>query len=226
MSKAAIKAATNARHKDSEKKRRDVAVSCVQTVEIFARDLHPGIAAGCQVCCIEDDVERKRIAAANPANLSGDDGRGDDLVSRMKRPKNDKLEESCMFMYRYVLHHEREMYPQRLEELAQLAAEQRREQDRGIRDAGMNQTKLRKWKGDQRAFQTEKLLRQARELGRTHGIIVDSGQEVNKCSKRKRDDDTNEGCKRQCVAPTPPSSVGSLMSRPSTPDSGDEKSVA
>lgn len=224
LNKAATKAATNARHKDSEKKRRDITVSCVQTVEIFVRDLHPGIAAGCQVC-IEDDAARKAVQAANPANLSGDDGRGDDLVSRMKRPKNDKLEESCMFTYLYVLHHHRELYAQRLEELAELGVEQRREQERGVTEAGTNQVKLRKWQGDQRALQTEKLLRQARELGRRHGIVVESNTDALKGTKRKRDD-SDDGCKRLRTAPTPPSSVGSLLSRPSTPDSGDDKSTS
>ena len=217
-------AATNARHKDSEKKRRDITVSCVAAIEIMTRDIHPGVAAGCQVC-IEDEKARKLMPAFDGL-YSGDKSKdADGLLNRTKRPKNDKLVESCMSQYLYVLHHHPEVYPQRVEELVELMKEQKKEQERGAREAGNSEAKLRKWQGDQRAAQTEKLIRQAKELGRRHGLPMDGEgtTEVKRDKKRKNNEQHQHQHKRHILAPTPPSSVNSPMSRRATPDSGDER---
>lgn len=216
-------AATNARHKDSEKKRRDITVSCVAAIEIFTRDIHPGVAAGCQVC-IEDEKARKLLPAFDGLYNVDKSKDADGLLNRMKRPKNDKLEESCTSQYLYVLHHHPEVYPQRVEELVEFMKEQKNEQERGAKEAGNSEARLRKWQGDQRAAQTEKLLRQAKELGRRHGLFMDGDatQEVKKEKKRKSSEEHDLQHKRHTSAPTPPSSVNSPRSRRATPDSGDD----
>ncbi len=230
-SQTANKVATNARHKDAEKRRRDITVSCVQALEIFTRDIHPGVAAGCEVC-IDGEATRKRLSrdkspapsregSASQSNEKNKEPALDGLASRMKRPKNDKLEESCMAMYLYVLHHHPEIYPQRLEELKELAKEQKMERERGLREAN-NDAKLRKWKGDQRSLHTEKLLRQAKELGRTHGIVSWDGAFEANAAKRKRNDSEGHE-KRKMSAPTPPSSVTSPASRGATPPYSDDE---
>lgn len=220
-------AATNARHKDSEKKRRDITVSCVAAIEIFTRDIHPGVATGCQVC-IEDETARKPLPAFDGTYNVDKSKDADGLLNRMKRPKNDKLEEGCMFQYLYVLHHHPEVYPQRVEELVELMKEQKKEQERGAKEAGNSEAKLRKWQGDQRAAQTEKLLRQAKELGRRHGLLMDGGAavEVKREKKRKSSEEHANQQKRHISAPTPPSSISSPRSRRAWPDSGDEGYVA
>lgn len=220
-------AVTNARHKDSEKKRRDITVSCVAAIEIFTRDIHPGVAAGCQVC-IEEEKARKLLPAFDGLYNVAKSKDADGLLNRMKRPKNDKLEEGCMFQYLYVLHNYPEVYPQRVEELVELMNEQKKEQERGAKEAGNSEAKLRKWQGDQRAAQTEKLLRQAKELGRRHGLVMDgeAAVEVKKERKRKNSEEHEHQQKRHISAPTPPSSVNSPRSRRASPDIGDDGYLA
>jgi hypothetical protein len=145
---------------------------------------------------------------------------------KTKKAKNEMVQGSAMFSYDYVLHHCPSRLGEKFQEIRDLASDQRREREEGLKSAGTDETKWRKWNDDEKAEVTEKLLATMIDLAILHGF--DFAEPQPETRKRKRDVDEEDtptkeryrtvGDARTLSAPTPPASAATsprISDRPS-----------
>jgi len=116
---SAGKIASNDKHKQSEKRRRDEMGAYVQAAEIVRASLHPGIFFNCPVCIQNMPFNDNACSSSSmPENVTPIA-----VGATFKKTKNQSIEEGLMWQFSTVLHLVREEVGSRLDGIRSLAGQ-------------------------------------------------------------------------------------------------------
>jgi hypothetical protein len=184
------KIASNDKHKQSEKHRRDEMGAYVLAADIIRGSLHPGILSHCNVC-IENMSFQENLCSSStlPENVAAVATGG-----VTKRTKNQSLEEGLMWDFSMVLHISPHEIGSCLDDIRALAGQMWREKQLGKNN---HFTKSNKWEADSRVEVLTEELRKMRYACEQH--------DVPPCA-----------CGKHEVEDWPNASLGTLMTPPSS----------
>jgi hypothetical protein len=157
------KIASNNKHKQSEKHRRDEMGAYVQAGDILRGHLHPAIAVQCKVC-IEDTSLHDNLCS--PSTMSENVATFAIGVTSNKT-KNQKVENSLMWEFSTILHFWPHKVGSRLDRLRAYTDQMRREKELGRNN---DFAKSSKWEADSQVEVLTELLRKMRYACELHYV--------------------------------------------------------
>jgi hypothetical protein len=203
------KIASNVKHKQSEKYRRDEMGAYVQAADILRGPLHPGILSHCNVCIEDMSLHESLCSSTLPDNAAAVT-----TGATLKKTKNQSLEEALMWQFSIVLHIWSHEVGLRLDHIRAVAGQMRRQKQLGKNN---DFAKSNKWDGDSRAEVLTEALRKMRYACEVHDVPPCA------CGKHEIEDWPNDALGSLMTPPSSSSRTSSMMGQKRSRETTEEE---
>jgi hypothetical protein len=177
------KQASKDRHKLSEKHRRDANGALVHMAHLYCTNMERAVRSECQTCIDEQHNERPTSAhTCSPLSQSSQ--------SKLRKPKNTKIEDIIQFLQRIMYHHFQDCLPKAIQDLQEYSEQLAREKENGLATAD-GEKKRKKWSDDVHADIVANELQSMLEQIDRHRLDPEPPCHAPRKRKRSHDEDSD-----------------------------------